>query len=297
MQDELESSPGPEQPWRPQPLNARNLRRSSRISALCRTKGPKRRKWALIYGHAYSAQEEGMQDESESPSELELRWNPQPLAGPSQPKPPSGRFPLEKQTQKRACDAQDIPSRDVPTSPAAPASESAGSAPRPKIIQAPIRSPKASCAAERSMPGQNIQRPRQDSPEERALSAVTRPEVMAAPQPRMEGRAVPPLHPDAGGVVPAAPRPQSSVSSDAPVMQREQAGDAGERAVRDFLHSLLQPLDGLLPVFLQAGIRDEACLKGLAGLSQEQKLQLLRVDLGLNILQSRMILDSLSRIS
>jgi len=72
--------------------------------------------------------------------------------------------------------------------------------------------------------------------------------------------------------------------------------ETGEGAVRDFLRSLVQPLDDLRPVFLQAGIQDMASLRGFAALPEEEQLKLLRSDLHLNILQSRIILYGLSQL-
>lgn len=70
----------------------------------------------------------------------------------------------------------------------------------------------------------------------------------------------------------------------------------GEDVVRDFLHSLVQPQDELLLLFVEAGIQDEASLRGFAALPEAEQLKLLRSDLHLNILQSRIILHGLAQL-
>ncbi|EKM50204.1 uncharacterized protein PHACADRAFT_33019 [Phanerochaete carnosa HHB-10118-sp] len=77
----------------------------------------------------------------------------------------------------------------------------------------------------------------------------------------------------------------------------DRGGEEGEAVVRDFLCSLVQPLDNLLPMFLQAGIQDRASLRGFAALPREEQLNLLRFDLHLNVLQSRIILHGLSQLA
>ncbi|GJE90333.1 hypothetical protein PsYK624_064630 [Phanerochaete sordida] len=265
--------------------------------------------------HASNGTLEGeMKDELDSSPELEEHLPPQRAVTNSQPTAPSSSTQSDVQAQERAGDAQHSSSREDTPPPATPAAEPAESAPRLENIRALVRSPRHAHFAQRPVLKQSVTKPRQEHADARALPTVASYPTTAALRtrlmnssvvlaPRSDVGAVPaaPRPPssvpsDASGV-PAAPRQPSPVSSDATAVQYGQDGDAGERVVRDFLHSLVQPLDGLLPMFLQAGIRDEACLKALAGLSQEQKLQLLRADLELNILQSRIILDGLSRIS
>lgn len=64
---------------------------------------------------------------------------------------------------------------------------------------------------------------------------------------------------------------------------------SGHDAVRKFLSSLVQPMDHLLLKFVEAGIEDEVSLRGFAALPEEARLKLLRTDLELNYLQSRVV--------
>lgn len=70
----------------------------------------------------------------------------------------------------------------------------------------------------------------------------------------------------------------------------------GEDVVKDFLHSLVQPMDHLLPKFIEAGVEDEVSLRSLAALPEEARLKLLRTDLQLNLLQSRIIDHGLAHL-
>lgn len=68
-------------------------------------------------------------------------------------------------------------------------------------------------------------------------------------------------------------------------------------AVKAFLHSLVQPQDHLLDVFVGAGIQNEEALRGFAALPEEEQLKLLRTDLRLNVLQSRIIRHGLVELA
>ena len=69
-----------------------------------------------------------------------------------------------------------------------------------------------------------------------------------------------------------------------------------ENAVKVFLQSLVQPLDHLLPSFLNAGVTDKVALRSLADLPLEVQLDFLRTDLQINLFQSRIILAGLTNL-
>lgn len=91
------------------------------------------------------------------------------------------------------------------------------------------------------------------------------------------------------GVEPADVSAPSRGDGLGPVAARDVTPVSGQDVVKRFLSSLVQPMDHLLSKFVKAGIEDEVSLRGLAALPEEARLKLLRTDLKLSQLQSRIV--------